>query len=71
MHDKAFIPDSLQDKIKDLTDRTERLTVSKIEIRGTTTKVKFIAVGSAHAIAILNQNNTVFAWGKNKFGECG
>jgi alpha-tubulin suppressor-like RCC1 family protein len=35
------------------------------------TKVKFIAVGSAHAIAIMNGNNMVFSWGKNKFGECG
>jgi alpha-tubulin suppressor-like RCC1 family protein len=42
-----------------------------ITIKSLSTKVKFVAVGSAHAIAIMNNNNTVFAWGKNKFGECG
>jgi len=35
------------------------------------TRVKFVAVGSAHAIAIMHGNNAVYAWGKNKFGECG
>lgn len=36
-----------------------------------TTKVNFVAVGAAHAVVIMKGNNAVYAWGKNKFGECG
>ena len=33
-------------------------------------KVKFVAIGTMHTVALLD-DNTVFSWGRNTYGQLG
>ena len=75
-NDNAFIPKALHDKIGKLERSRERLKPARILINKElittgTSRVKMVAVGAMHAMAILENDNGVYAWGKNSFGQCG
>lgn len=72
-NDNAFIPKALHDKIGKLERSRERLKparilINKELIKTGTSRVKMVAVGAMHAMAILENDNGVYAWGKNSFG---
>jgi alpha-tubulin suppressor-like RCC1 family protein len=69
-NENAYIPKNLRSKIRNLEKRKERLEPEQVTIPVPTgtSKVKFCAVGAMHAMVIMNNDNGVYAWGKNTYG---
>jgi len=65
----VLLPKNLQKKIDNLEKKKDLWLPVKLKISGTgTNKVRYIATGIAHCVAILENDAGVFAWGRNNFG---
>lgn len=68
-----FMNADLKKKVDGLQKRKDQWTPVPVplDVPSGTAKVRSVAVGAVHAIAILEGDSAVFAWGKNSFGQLG
>ena len=67
-----FMDADLQKKVESLQKRKDRWTPQLVPLEKVgATKVRQVAAGALHVIAITETDNLVLAWGKNSFGQLG